>query len=143
MIQLQLPNQRRVSYVYGLRYGNKRSVQGLSTLPSFEGLSEVSMYQGFKPPMALRELLLESLGSFPHESDMVMHVHFAPALVMYVSMVQTGSDPLAQRRFLENTGHRHDIKRCETFGAKGLLQPFQSLALDFVELMPCFKLPLP
>ena len=71
-----------------------------------------------------------------------MHVHFAPALSMYVSIIQTGSDLVAQRRFLENMGHHHDVKRRDTFGAKVLLQPFQSLALEFVEVMPCFKLSL-
>ena len=74
---------------------------------------------------------------------MVMHVQFAPALVMYTSMIQTRSDYLAQRRFLENMSHRYDIKWRDTFGAKVLLQPFHSLALDSVELMPCFTLPLP
>ena len=71
-----------------------------------------------------------------------MLVHFAPALSMYVSMIQTGSDLVAQRRFLENMSHHHDIKRRDIFGAKVLLQPFQSLALEVVELLPCFKLPL-
>ena len=44
------------------------------------------------PPMVFRELLLEELEELPYESDMVMHVHFAPALIIYVSMIQTGSD---------------------------------------------------
>ena len=73
---------------------------------------------------------------------MVMHVHFTPALIMYLSMIQTGSDLLAQHRFLENMGHRHDIKRRDTFCAKVFLQLFQTLALDFVELKSCLKLPL-